>query len=566
MSVSAESAKGKQLTGKKWVYRFHEGNAEMRDLLGGKGADLSEMTNVGLPVPPGFTITTEACNAYYQEGESFPEGLWDQIQAALRYVEGETGKRLGDPRNPLLVSVRSGAKFSMPGMMDTVLNLGLNHETLRGLAKVTGNQRLAYDSYRRFIQMFSKIVLDMEPEEFERLIEAKKRDLGVAADGDLSAKDLQELVSTFENLVEKQTGSPFPTDPQEQLSHAIRAVFASWSNRRAIDYRNFHNIPHGLGTAVNIVAMVFGNMGQDSGAGVAFTRNPATGAKELYGEFLSNSQGEDVVAGIRTPQKISQLAQSMPDVYREFAEVAQLLEEHYRDAQDLEFTVEQGKLYILQTRSAKRTALAAVKIAVEMAQEGLISREEALSRVEPSQVDQLLHPRFDESAKAEARRQGKLLARGLDASPGAASGRAIFSADRAQEVKTKLGDLILVRPETNPDDVHGMLVAKGVLTALGGATSHAAVVARGFGLPCVVGAEAIHVDPEARQFTVNGVLIRENDEISIDGTTGEIFLGRIATIAPSIADERELLTLLSWADETRRLEVWANADSAETLI
>ena len=561
MSTSTGALQSSKLTDKKWVYLFHEGNAEMRDLLGGKGAGLSEMTNVGLPVPPGFTITTEACNAYYAANETFAEGLWEQVQDALRYVEQETGKRFGDPKNPLLVSVRSGAKFSMPGMMDTVLNLGLNEETLHGLMEATGDRRFAFDTYRRFIQMFSKIVLDMEAEEFERVLEVKKQEVGARADNDLSAQDMEDIVARFKGLVKEHTGSPFPTDPHQQLFQAIQAVFGSWNNKRARDYRNFNNISHDLGTGVNIVAMVFGNLGENSGTGVAFTRNPASGEHVLYGEFLGNAQGEDVVAGIRTPQEIAQLAQAMPEVYRQLAEVGNLLETHYWDAQDLEFTVEQGKLYMLQTRSAKRTAQAAVKIAVDMVQEGLITKEEALKRVEPNQVYQLLLPRFDEAAKEEARAQYRLLAAGLNASPGAASGKVIFSADRAEEMKAELGDIILVRPETSPDDVHGMLVSKGVLTALGGATSHAAVVARGLGLPCVVGAEALVVDQEARHFSVNGVVVQERDEISIDGTTGEVFLGRIPTIEPHLDQEVELLTLLSWADETRRLEVWANADT-----
>ena len=535
----------------------------MRDLLGGKGAGLSEMTNAGLPVPTGFTITTEACNSYYEADEQFPEGLWDQIQDALRVVERESGKRFGEPKNPLLVSVRSGAKFSMPGMMDTVLNLGLNGETLQGLIRGTENQRFAYDAYRRFIQMFSKIVLDVEAEEFERLLEKKKREVKVNLDSELSASDLEDLCLQFQKLVKERTGYPFPTDPQQQLFQAISAVFSSWNNQRAIDYRNYSSIPHDLGTAVNIVAMVFGNMGDDSGTGVAFTRNPATGTKELYGEFLMNAQGEDVVAGIRTPQKLAHLADTMSEVYQQFVEVAKRLEDHYRDVQDLEFTVERGKLYMLQTRSAKRTAQAAVKIAVDMVEEGLITKDEALQRVEANQVNQLLLPRFDDEAKAEATAQGRLLATGLNASPGAATGQVIFTADRAQEIKDQVEAIILVRPETSPDDVHGMLVAKGILTALGGATSHAAVVARGLGLPCIVGVEALDVDVEKGHFSVNGAVVQEYDEISIDGTTGEVFKGRIATIEPNIEKETDLHTLLSWADERRHLGVWANADTPQ---
>jgi pyruvate,orthophosphate dikinase len=532
----------------------------MRDLLGGKGAGLSEMTNAGLPVPPGFTITTAACRAYYQYNEQFPPGMWDQTLAALHEVEQQSGKRLGDPANPLLVSVRSGAKFSMPGMMDTVLNLGLNEQTLQGLVKLTGNERFGYDSYRRFIQMFSKIVLDIPAERFEHKLEAMKQERGAHYDTDLTAADLKDLVGQFKALVREASGKDFPDDPQEQLRLAIEAVFASWNNRRAITYRDLNKIPHDLGTAVNVVMMVFGNMGDDSGTGVAFTRDPATGEKKLYGEFLMNAQGEDVVAGIRTPQKISQLAEVLPDVYRQFEEISNRLEQHYRDAQDMEFTVERGTLYMLQTRSAKRTAAAAVKIAVDMANEGLITREEALQRVEPAQIVQLLLPRFDGAAKDTAQAAGRLLAKGLNASPGAATGIAIFDADRAAERGGNGEAVILVRAETNPDDVHGMIAARGILTARGGATSHAAVVARGLGKPCVSGAESLKVNTEGRQFQVDGRVIKEGDEISIDGTTGEVFAGAIPTIATNFSDEKDLVTLLGWADKVRKLGVWANAD------
>ena len=547
-------------TGTKWVYRFADGNAEMRDLLGGKGAGLSEMTNAQLPVPPGFTITTEACNAYNAAGKWFPAELWDQTLAAMEEVEAATGKQFGNPGNPLLVSVRSGAKFSMPGMMDTVLNLGLNTETLQGLAQLTGNERFANDAYRRFIQMFGKIVIGVPGEQFEELLDEVKQEVGATLDTDLTADQLVDVVERFKALVREEAGQEFPDDPYEQLRQAIEAVFASWDNPRAYAYRDFHKLPHDLGTAVNIVTMVFGNMGEDSGTGVAFTRDPATGDQRLFGEFLTNAQGEDVVAGIRTPQPIAQLARDMPTVYREFEAIADRLEQHYRDTQDLEFTIERGTLYMLQTRSAKRTAAAAVKIAVDMAQEGLISKEEAVQRVEPDQIYQLLLPHFDDEAKAEASSAGRWLTTGLNASPGAATGKAIFDADRAAELGGAGEAVILVRPETNPDDVHGMLVAQGILTARGGATSHAAVVARGLGKSCVAGAEAIVVDPQRRQFTVNGQVVRENDAISLDGTTGEVFTGVIPTVETHLEDEQELQELLSWADEFRHLGVWANAD------
>ncbi len=547
---------------RKWVYLFSEGNANMRDLLGGKGAGVAEMTNAGLPVPPGFTITTEACNAYYDAGKRFPEGMWDQAQAALRIVEQQTGKRFGQKDNPLLVSVRSGAKFSMPGMMDTVLNLGINDETVRGLVALTGDERFAYDAYRRFIQMFSKIVLDTDPRDFEHLLDKYKQRAGVASDAEIPAADLKRLVVEFKQVAERQSGEPFPTDVYQQLHKAIEAVFSSWNNKRAIDYRNFNKIPHNLGTAVNVQSMVFGNMGNDSGTGVAFTRDPSTGEKQLYGEYLLNAQGEDVVAGIRTPSKISRLQDDLPDVYRQFQEIARRLEHHYRDMQDLEFTVEKGRLYMLQTRSAKRTAQAAVKVAVDMVEESLISQQEAIKRVDPFQVYQLLLPRFDEAEKTRATKSGKFLAKGLNASPGAATGKAIFNADRAEQLGKAGIPVVLVRPETSPDDVHGMLVAKGILTARGGATSHAAVVARGLGLPCVAGTEGIRVNDEERLFRVVGsdVVIHEGDDISIDGATGEVFAGIIKTVDPDFDKEVDLKKLLAWADTFRRLGVWANAD------
>ncbi len=542
----------------KWVYLFQEGNAEMRDLLGGKGAGLAEMVRAGLPVPPGFTITTQACNAYFANNKRFPEGLWEQTLEALREVERETGKRFGDPANPLLVSVRSGAKFSMPGMMDTVLNLGLNDQTVEGLARLTNNERFAYDAYRRFVSMFGRIVKGIDGEKFEEILRSYKERTEGKQDTDLTADMLKQIVADFKALYQRELGEPFPEDPYEQLRAAIAAVFDSWMGKRAVDYRNFHKIPHDLCTAVNIVTMVFGNMGYDSGTGVAFTRDPSTGEKVLYGEYLPNAQGEDVVAGIRTPKRIAQLAQEMPEVYRQFEEIAQRLERHYRDMQDLEFTVERGKLWMLQTRRGQRTAAAAVKIAVDMVHEGLITKEEAVQRVEPAQVYQLLLPRFDERDKQRAADEGALLGRGLNASPGAASGMAVFDADTAQALGREGKAVILVRPEISPDDVHGMLEARGILTQHGGATSHAAVVARGLGKPCVAGAEAIRVG--VKQFTANGVVVREGDLISIDGTTGEIFRGPIKTVVPEFKKEVQLQELLSWADEFRRLQVWANAD------
>jgi pyruvate,orthophosphate dikinase len=556
------------------VCLFAEGDKDQKDLLGGKGANLAEMTNLGLPVPPGFIITTKTCNQYTGLGEKMPPGLMEEVRAALAQVEKEAGKRFGEAKNPLLVSVRSGAKFSMPGMMDTVLNLGLNRETLRGLIALTGNERFGYDAYRRFLMMFSDIVLHksgvgrradggpvpLARERFESLLEELKEKKEVKHDTDLGAEDLKQLAARFEKLIEKEWGRSFPADPWEQLEMAIEAVFRSWNGKRAIDYRNFHKIPHDLGTAVNVQTMVFGNMGEDSGTGVAFTRDAATGEKALYGEYLMNAQGEDVVAGVRTPVKIGELARQSPELYRQFAEICQKLENHYREVMDIEFTIERGRLYILQCRVGKRTAAAAVKIAVDMVKEGLIDRETAITRVEPGQVNQLLLPRFDPKAKQEAVREGRLLAKGLNASPGAAAGLAVFDADRAEELGSKGEAVVLVRTETSPDDVHGMLTSKGILTARGGATSHAAVVARGLGLPCVAGCEAIRVDEERRLFSADGKEIREMETISLDGTTGEVFAGEIATIAPNFQEEKDLITLLGWADERRRLGVWANAD------
>ena len=547
-------------TAAKPIWLFDEGNASMRELLGGKGAGLAEMSRVGLPVPPGFTITTEVCNWYLAHDRTFPPGLMDGVRRALATVERKMGKRFGDPKNPLLVSVRSGAKFSMPGMMDTVLNLGLNPETVRGLAALTGDERFAEDAYRRFVQMFGKIVLDVPGEKFEHLIDEQKQRVGARLDTDLSAADLRTLSTQFKDLIQREAKVTFPVDPWEQLERAIRAVFDSWNGRRAIDYRNSQKIPHDLGTAVNVQTMVFGNMGKDSATGVAFTRNPATGDKVLYGEYLPNAQGEDVVAGIRTPHPIGQLHSEMPTVYKQFLKVAQMLERHYKDVQDLEFTVERGKLWMLQTRSGKRTAQAAVKTAVDMVRERLITKDEALLRVDADQIYQLLLPVFVPEDKEAAAHEGKLLARGLNASPGAATGKAVFDPDTAAELGGNGEAVILVRPETNPDDVHGMLAARGILTARGGATSHAAVVARGIGKPCVAGVEAIRVDPEARQFSVDGQVIHQGDFISIDGTTGEVFGRSIRTIEPEFEQQQDLQNLLAWADKARRLGIWANAD------
>jgi len=530
---------------------FEEGNATMRDLLGGKGAGLAEMSRIGLPVPPGFTITTEACLEYYRRDRQFPAGLMEEVRRQMRVLEERTGRRFGDPARPLLVSVRSGAKFSMPGMMDTVLNLGLNPLTAEGLARATGSLRFAYDSYRRFMQMFGNVVLGIKHEHFEQALAGLKRLRGVTQDIDLSAEDLSQLMEDYRRIVREQTGREFPDDPWVQLEMAIRAVFESWNNQRAIEYRNFYKIPHDLGTAVNVQAMVFGNMGPTSGTGVAFTRNPATGEKKVYGEYLLNAQGEDVVAGIRTPRPIEQLAQDLPEVYRQFMRICALLEKHYRDVQDVEFTIENGRLYLLQTRSGKRTAQAAVKIAVDMVHEKLLTKEQALLRVEPGSLEQLLHPRLD----PESHRT--VIGKGLAASPGAASGAVVFDADEAVKMAAQ-HRVILVRPETNPDDIHGLVAARGVLTSRGGMTSHAAIVARGMGKPAVVGAESIRIDEAAKQFSAGNIVVREGEVITIDGTSGEIILGEVPVIQPSLSGEIE--ELLSWADEVRTLGVRANAD------
>ncbi|HEV2027459.1 MAG TPA: pyruvate, phosphate dikinase [Candidatus Dormibacteraeota bacterium] len=539
----------------KWVYQFSEGSAKMRDLLGGKGAGAAEMTRAGMPVPPGFTITTEACRAYYAHGAKFPEGLWDQVLRALKTLEKKAGKRFGDPTDPLLVSVRSGAKFSMPGMMDTVLNLGLNEETASALAKLTKNERFALDSRRRFIQMFGKTVKGIDGEKFEHALQQAKKEARVKTDPELPVASLRKLVARFLAIYKDATGHEFPSDPVVQLREAIDAVFKSWNTERAKTYRRLERIPDDLGTAVNVQMMVFGNMGKTSGTGVAFTRNPITGARELYGDYLANAQGEDVVAGVRDTEPIKALKRNMPKVYAEFEGYARKLEKHYRDVQDLEFTIERGKLWMLQTRSAKRTGEAAVNIASDMVAERLITRKEAVARVEPRQLEQLLFPRIDPNAKVTS------IAKGVPASPGAASGAAVFDADTAVEWGKKGKAVILVRVETNPNDVHGMVEAKGILTQTGGTASHAALVARGMGRPCVVGASSINVDVRKRMFSASGTTIKEGEEITIDGTTGEVFIGTVPTIeAQSLNKHRAASAILRWADQFRRLEVWANAD------
>jgi pyruvate,orthophosphate dikinase len=541
----------------KYVYLFADGQAEgtgkMKDLLGGKGAGLAEMTNAGLPVPPGFTITTEACTAYYATGEKFPEGMLVEAQAALAKVEQATGKKFGGAENLLLVSVRSGAKFSMPGMMDTVLNLGLNDETREALARLTGNERFSYDAYRRFIQLFGKIVLGIDSEKFDHKFDEHKKRLGVTEDTQVGAEALSLLVQDYKAIVKKETGKDFPTDPRKQLELAIRAVFASWNGRRARDYRRIHKISDDLGTAVNVQAMVFGNMGEDSGTGVAFTRDVATGEKVLYGEFLQNAQGEDVVAGIRTPKKIAELKGVMPEVYDQFHQVATRLENHYKDVQDLEFTIERGKLYMLQTRTAKRTGAAAVRIAVEMVNEGIIDRATAVQRVEPAQLDQLLHPMIDPKAPVN------VIATGLPASPGAASGKVVFDPDHAEEEAKKGEKVILVRIETSPEDFHGMVAAQAILTARGGMTSHAAVVARGMGKCCVAGCSELNIDYASKQFTANGVTVKEGGWITLDGSTGRVILGQIPLTAPEVSGNFK--KLMVWVNEYRKLGVRANADT-----
>lgn len=562
--AKAKKSKGKtkeksvKKAGKKYIYFFGkgkaDGNGEMRALLGGKGAGLAEMTNAGIPVPPGFTITTEVCNMYYENNKKVPDFVDKEMLAYVKKLEEVTGKKFGDPNNPLLVSVRSGAKFSMPGMMDTILNLGINDEVVEGLAKLTGNPRFAYDSYRRFIQMFSDVAVGISKHFFERKIDELKEKKGVKHDVELTADDMKYLVKQFKEIYKKEKGVDFPQDPIEQLRIARNAVFNSWMNERAITYRKLNDIPHNLGTAVNVQTMVFGNMGDDSGTGVGFTRNPATGEKEFYGEYLTNAQGEDVVAGIRTPKPISELEKEMPEVYKQLREITSRLEKHYRDVQDFEFTIEKKKLYMLQTRSGKRTAKAAVKIAVDMVKEKLLTEEEAILRVAPNTLDQLLHPVFDPKVKLN------IIAKGLPASPGAASGRVVFTADEAVEWAEKGEKVILVRLETCPDDIHGMDKAKGILTARGGMTSHAAVVARGMGKCCVAGCEDLKIDEENKQFSVKGkdIVVKEGDWISLDGSTGNVILGKVPTVEPKM--EGEFGIFMKWVDKYRKLKVRANAD------
>jgi len=556
---------------KKWVYLFNElDQAEayvggdwdrVRGLLGGKGANLAEMTRIGVPVPPFFTVTTEACNAYLAEGQKYPAGMWEQELVALEKVEQASNKKFGDPSNPLLVSCRSGAKFSMPGMMDTVLNIGLNDETAQGMARLTDNERFAFDSYRRLIQMFGSVVLGMPDEAFEDPLEEFKKEKGAKTDTDLTADDLKELVVMFKEIVRKYQGFDFPQNPIDQLRLATEAVFKSWNGKRAIDYRRAEKIPDDLGTAVNIVTMVFGNMGWDSGTGVAFTRDPSNGEHRLYGDYLLNAQGEDVVAGIRNTEPITKLGDVLPEAYKQFLEITDKLEKHYRDMQDVEFTIEHKKLWMLQTRNGKRTAHAAVKVAVDMANEGLISKEEAVLRVTPKQIDALLHPQFDEASKKAAKKEGRFFASGVNASPGAAVGQIYFDADTTEKMAKENGQaVIMVRPFTKPDDVHGMLAAKGILTSEGGATSHAAVVARQFGVPCIVGASSVRINLTTREMKSNDIVVKEGEWISVDGGTGEVYLGKLDLTVPNLEEQTELMTLLTWADEIARLQVWANAD------
>ncbi|MFN2303848.1 MAG: pyruvate, phosphate dikinase, partial [Anaerolineales bacterium] len=557
------------MTDKKWVYLFNEvEQAEeyagdwdgVRGLLGGKGANLADMARIGVPVPPGFTMTTEACIAY-QDDQSFPEGMWEQALDALKAVEKQTGKKFGDPSNPLLVSCRSGAKMSMPGMMDTVLNLGLNDETAKGMVKLTENERFVYDSYRRLIQMFGSVVLGIPDEAFEEVLDSFKEEKGAENDTDLDADDLKVLTEKFKAVVKDEMGYDFPQDPIKQLELATKAVFDSWNAKRAIDYRRRANIPDDLGTAVNIVTMVFGNMGWNSGTGVAFTRNPGTGEKKLYGDYLMNAQGEDVVAGIRNTEPIQEMEEELPEVFEQFQDITKKLEDHYNDMQDVEFTIENGKLWMLQTRTGKRTAKAAIKIAVDMVKEGFIDRQTAVMRVDPEQVNQMLHPQFDPATVDEARQSGQLFATGVDASPGAAVGQVYFDADTAERMATEKGqDVIMVRPFTKPDDVHGMLASKGILTSEGGATSHAAVVARQFGVPCVVGASMMNIDLNKRQMESGSKVVKEGDWISLDGGSGEAFVGQLDLSTPDLEEQTELMTLLDWADDIARLQVWANAD------
>ncbi|HLQ96047.1 MAG TPA: pyruvate, phosphate dikinase [Pseudogracilibacillus sp.] len=536
----------------KFVYLFNEGQKDMKPLLGGKGASLAEMTSIGLPVPHGFTITTEACNAFYDANQVIPEAVRQQTLEALSSLEEKMNKKLGDPDDPLLVSVRSGAVFSMPGMMDTILNLGMNDDTVEGVAKLTDNARFAYDSYRRFIQMFSNVVFGIDGFYFEQLLEETRETKGYTADPELKAEDWKEVIAGYKEIVHKHTKKPFPQAPEEQLFLAINAVFDSWNNERASVYRRLNNIPDHLGTAVNIQSMVFGNMGNDSGTGVAFTRNPSTGEAELYGEYLVNAQGEDVVAGVRTPQPIASLEEEMPEVYKQFVETSQRLESHYKEMQDIEFTVERGQLFILQTRNGKRTAQAAIQIAADMAEAGIIDRKTALMRVEPNQLSQLLHSRIDHNFDRE------ILTKGLPASPGAATGEVVFEANEAEEMAKEGKKVILVRAETTPEDIHGIVASQAILTSRGGMTSHAAVVARGMGKACICGCEAMNIDAKTKQFTVDDVVVNAGDTITIDGATGDIMLGEVPMIDPELSEEFQ--QMLTWADEEREIAVRANAD------
>ena len=540
----------------KYVYLFSEGNGSMRELLGGKGANLAEMTNLGLPVPQGFTITTEACTRYYEDGQTIGADIESQIDEYMGKMEEICGKKFGDRKNPLLVSVRSGARASMPGMMDTILNLGLNDEVAEGMVALTGNPRFVYDSYRRFIQTFSDVAMELDKRRFEEIIDEIKAKKGIKLDLDLDTEDMKTLVKLFKEFYYECKGEDFPSDPKAQLMAAVKAVFRSWSNPRAITYRRLNDIPGDWGTAVNVQSMVFGNMGEDSGTGVAFSRNPATGEKKLYGEFLMNAQGEDVVAGVRTPSSIDEMAKTNPEIYNQFANIAQTLEQHYRDMQDMEFTVEKGKLYMLQTRNGKRTAHAAIKIAVDLVAEKMCTKEEALLKVEPRQLDSLLHPQFDPDVLKKA----TVAATGLPASPGAACGKVYFSAEDAVSAALEKGEkTLLVRLETSPEDIEGMNVAEGVLTVRGGMTSHAAVVARGMGKCCVSGCEDIVIDEKARYCIIGGTRINEGDSISIDGSTGNVYIGEIPTVAATVSGD--FATFMGWADEVRRLKVRANADN-----
>ncbi len=542
------------MTSKKYVYFFGEGKKEMKKLLGGKGANLSEMTNIGLPVPPGFTISTEVCNLYYDLGERWPEGLEGQIEENLKKLEEKMEMSFGNKDNPLLVSVRSGAAVSMPGMMDTVLNLGLNDISVKGIIAKTGNERFGWDAYRRFVQMFGDVVMGVEHDEFEKAIQAKKDSKGVSFDTELTGQDLKELVDDYKKIIKDAKGKSFPEDPREQLKMSIDAVFGSWNNKRATAYRNLNDIPHNIGTAVNVQTMVFGNMGQTSGTGVAFTRDPSTGEDLLYGEYLINAQGEDVVAGIRTPQPIAKLEAEMPENFKLLTEIRDKLEAHYKDMQDLEFTIQENKLYMLQTRTGKRTAAAALQIAVDMVEQDFIDIKTAVTRVEPQMLDQLLHKQLDKKAKENA----EVLAKGLPASPGAALGKVVFNADDAVE-EAKNGNVILVRTETSPEDIQGMAAAQGILTARGGMTSHAAVVARGMGKCCVAGAEAIKVFEDKQYFQVNGTQIQKGEWITLDGSTGEVFIGQIPVVDPELNENFE--TFMSWVNDFKRLGIRTNADT-----